>query len=165
MTCTCSSTPPFMARGWRSGWKTWWRRSSPMDAWSRYWKTGARRSPATISITLTGATPPRRSPRFWRNYGPTHPQTGRMRHHLSRGDDAPGGGLSWAASSIRALAFSSLHSDRARDSRDHDDRVVQRDRGGREIDSGWLERITHLAENDIIAIAVVIVATGIVVGP
>src|SRR5258705_13518370 len=42
-----------------------------MDAWSRYWKTGARRSPATISITLTGATPPRRSPRSWRNYGPT----------------------------------------------------------------------------------------------
>jgi len=32
-----------------------------MDAWSGYWKTGARRSPATISITLTGATPPRRS--------------------------------------------------------------------------------------------------------
>src|SRR5580700_10365382 len=88
-----------------------------------------------------------------------------MRHHLSRGDDARGGGLSWAASSIRALAFSSLHSDRARDSRDHDDRVVQRDRGGREIDSGWLERITHLAENDIIAIAVVIVATGIAVDP
>jgi hypothetical protein len=36
-----------------------------------YWKTGARRSPATISTTLTGATPPRRSLRFWRNYGPT----------------------------------------------------------------------------------------------
>src|SRR5258705_7286958 len=42
-----------------------------MDAWSGYWKTGARRSPATISITLTGATPPRRSLRFWRNCGPT----------------------------------------------------------------------------------------------
>src|SRR5260370_36006816 len=42
-----------------------------MDAWSGYWKTGARRSPATISITLTGATPPRRSLRFWRSYGPT----------------------------------------------------------------------------------------------
>jgi hypothetical protein len=27
--------------------------------------------PATISITLTGATPPRGSLRFWRNYGPT----------------------------------------------------------------------------------------------
>src|SRR5712671_2316249 len=71
MTCTCSSTPPFMARGWRSCWKTWWRRSLPMEAWSGYWKTGARRSPATISITLTGATTPRRSLRFWRNYGPT----------------------------------------------------------------------------------------------
>src|SRR4029077_1237126 len=71
MTCTCSSTPPFMARDWRSRWKTWWRRSSPMDAWSGYWKTGARRSPATISITPTGATPPQRSLRFWRNYGPT----------------------------------------------------------------------------------------------
>src|SRR5580693_7909921 len=42
-----------------------------MDAWSRYWKTGARRSPATISITLTGDTPPQRSLRFWKNYGPT----------------------------------------------------------------------------------------------
>src|SRR5580658_4898271 len=42
-----------------------------MDAWSGYWKTGARRSPAIISIILTGATPPRRSLRFWRNYGPT----------------------------------------------------------------------------------------------
>src|ERR1700722_11125550 len=42
-----------------------------MDGWARYWKTGARRSPATISITQTGATRPRRSPRFWRNYGPT----------------------------------------------------------------------------------------------
>src|SRR5258708_22489523 len=42
-----------------------------MDAWSGYWKTGARRSPATISITLAGATPPRRSLHFWRNYGPT----------------------------------------------------------------------------------------------
>jgi DNA-binding transcriptional LysR family regulator len=38
---------------------------------SGYWKTGARHSPATTSITLTGATPPRRSLRFWRNYGPT----------------------------------------------------------------------------------------------
>src|SRR6266404_2466236 len=42
-----------------------------MDAWFRYWKTGARRFPATISITLAGATPPRRSLHFWRNYGPT----------------------------------------------------------------------------------------------
>jgi hypothetical protein len=45
--------------------------SSPTDAWSRYWKSGARHSPGTISITLTGATPPRRSLRFWRNYGST----------------------------------------------------------------------------------------------
>ena len=44
----------------------------------------------------------------------------------------------------------SLHSDRARDSRDHDDRIGQGDRSDREIDSGRLERITHLAENDII---------------
>src|SRR6266436_5400253 len=57
-----------------------------MDAWSGYWKTGARRSPATISITLIGATPPRRSLRFWRNYGPTliHKQGEWRLPHLGR---------------------------------------------------------------------------------
>src|SRR5258708_35315692 len=51
---------------------------------------------------------------------------------------------------LRRRAFVSQYGDRARDARDHDDRIVQVDRSDREIDSGPLEWITHLAENDVI---------------
>ena len=48
--------------------------------------------PATISITLTGATPPRRSLRFWRNYAPTLIyKQGESRHPQSRPAPLSGG--------------------------------------------------------------------------
>ena len=43
----------------------------------------------------------------------------------------------------------SLHGDLGGRPGDHDDGIVQRDRADREIDSGRLERILHLAKNDI----------------
>src|SRR5271154_176163 len=48
---------------------------------------------------------------------------------------------------------SSLHGDRARDARDHHDRVVQRHRADGEIEAGPLERMLHLAEHDIVGVA------------
>jgi hypothetical protein len=64
-------------------------------------------------------------------------------------------------------AFVSLHGDRARDARDHDDRVVQGERADREPDSGRLERVVHFAENDVIGrhgVGRNTAASGIVIG-